>query len=75
MPSSSTSVGSVRSRRQFLRQSAFGFGSLALGHLLDRDGAAFAAETASSWENPLRAKKPHFPAKAKSVIFLFCKEA
>ncbi|MEZ6096577.1 MAG: DUF1501 domain-containing protein [Pirellulaceae bacterium] len=23
------------------------------------------------WKNPLAAKEPHFPAKAKSVIFLF----
>jgi hypothetical protein len=61
----------VRSRRQFLRKSAFGFGSLALGHLLDRDGGAFAAETASSRGHPLDSKEPHFPAKAKSVIFIF----
>ena len=60
----------IRSRRQFLCKSAFGFGSLALGHLLERDGA-FAAETTSSRENPLRSKEPHFPAKAKSVIFIF----
>ena len=70
MSISASSVELVRSRRQFLRKSAFGFGSLALGHLLDRDGA-FAAETTSSRENPLRSKEPHFPAKAKSVIFIF----
>ena len=28
----------VKNRREFLAQSAFGFGALALGHLLDRDG-------------------------------------
>ena len=61
----------VRSRRQFLRQSAFGFGSMALSHLLGRDGGASAAETASKRENPLRAKEPHFSSKAKSVIFIF----
>lgn len=71
MSSSSTNGVWVRSRRRFLQKSAFGFGSLALGHLLDRDGVAFAAETAPRRGNPLRAKKPHFPAKAKSVIFLF----
>ena len=70
MSISASSGELVRSRRQFLRKSAFGFGSLALGHLLDRDGA-FAAETTSSRENPLRSKEPHFPAKAKSVIFIF----
>ena len=70
MSISASSRELIRSRRQFLRKSAFGFGSLALGHLLDRDGA-FAAETTSSRENPLRSKEPHFPAKAKSVIFIF----
>ena len=71
MSISASSGEFVRSRRQFLRKSAFGFGSLALGHLLDRDGGAFAAETASSRGNPLHSKQPHFPAKAKSVIFIF----
>ena len=71
MSISASSGEFVRSRRQFLRKSAFGFGSLALSHLLDRDGGAFAAETASSRGNPLHSKQPHFPAKAKSVIFIF----
>lgn len=71
MPILASSGELIRSRRQFLRKSAFGFGSLALAHLLDRDGRAFAAETASSIQNPLRAKEPHSPAKAKSVIFIF----
>ena len=71
MSISASSGELLRSRRQFLRKSAFGFGSLALGHLLDRDGGAFAAETASSRGNPLDSKEPHFPAKAKSVIFIF----
>ena len=70
MSISASSRELIRSRRQFLCKSAFGFGSLALGHLLERDGA-FAAETTSSRENPLRSKEPHFPAKAKSVIFIF----
>ena len=67
----SASSGELVRRRQFLCKSAFGFGSLALGYLLDRDGGAFAAETASSPENPLHPKEPHFPAKAKSVVFIF----
>jgi hypothetical protein len=60
----------ARSRREFLRKSAFGFGSLALGHLLDLDGA-LAAATPRATANPLGAKAPHFPARAKSVIFIF----
>lgn len=57
---------SVSSRRVFLAKSAFGFGTVALDSLLERDGA-FAPDAA----NPLAPKAPHFPAKAKSVIFLF----
>ena len=52
------------SRRDFLRQSAFGFGATALGSLLARD--AVAATT-----NPLAPKAPHFAAKAQRVIFIF----
>ena len=51
------------SRRTLLQRSAVGFGSLALRGLMS------AAET----PNPLAAKKPHFPARAKRVIFLFMK--
>ncbi len=51
-------------RRQFLKNWAYGLGSMALGDLLVKDGYA-----ASS--NPLAPKAPHFKGKAKSVIFLF----
>ncbi len=50
------------SRRQMLKQSALGFGSLALTSML--------AETAAAVD-PLAPKAPHFPARAKRVIFLF----
>ncbi len=53
----------LHSRRALLRQSSAGFGYLALRGLLG-------AETVS---NPLAAKQPHFPARAKRVIFLFMK--
>ena len=56
------------SRRQMLRYAGFGFGAWALLDLLGRDGAAAPAK---SLDNPLAAKKPHFPARAKHVIFLF----
>ncbi len=45
-------------RRHFLR-TASGFGTLALADLMAADS------------NPLAAKPPHFPATARSVIFLF----
>ena len=54
-------------RRNVLRAAANGFGAVALEALLQRDlGAAVKARV-----NPLAAKPQHFPAKAKSVIFLF----
>ena len=47
-------------RREFLRNTGHGCGSLALAYLLGQDGQLGAAE-----------KKPHFAAKAKSIIWLF----
>jgi hypothetical protein len=52
------------SRRAILRQTACGFGTLGLTSLL-------AGATGAKPENPLAPKPPHFPAKAKRVIFLF----
>jgi hypothetical protein len=52
-------------RRDILRVAAHGFGAIAAGDLLQRE---LAAKTRT---NPLAAKPSHFPAKAKSVIFLF----
>ncbi|MBV8550567.1 MAG: DUF1501 domain-containing protein [Acidobacteriaceae bacterium] len=56
-------------RRHFFKQSGFGIGAAALTNLLS--GSLFAADTATSAVNPLAAKPPMFPAKAKSVIYLF----
>ena len=54
-----------RTRRQFFRDCGVGVGSMALASLLN--DAAFAAAAA---DNPLAPKRPHFPAKAKHVIYL-----
>src|SRR3954468_5134812 len=55
-------------RRHFFRNCGVGVGKIALASLLaDRIGRAAAAPAA----NPLAAKSPHFPPKAKSVIYLF----
>ncbi|MDB5338953.1 MAG: hypothetical protein JWN70_4572 [Planctomycetaceae bacterium] len=55
-------------RRSMLAQSANGFGALALASLCqDR---AFGLEPTVG-HSPFEAKPSHFPAKAKSVIFLF----
>ena len=55
-------------RRTFLRQAAHGFGGLALATLLAEESAAAPSNVVV---NPFLPKTPHFPAKAKSVIFLF----
>src|SRR5215218_5514097 len=49
-------------RRELLRRSSVGFGSLALAGLLADEAKA---------ADPLAPRRPHFPAKAKRVIFLF----
>jgi hypothetical protein len=53
-------------RRHFLRDAQLGIGAIALSSLLARDGVA-APQAAA---NPLAPKQPHFPAKAKQVIYL-----
>lgn len=62
-----------RSRREFLAQSSQGLGAVALGGLLGGvpGSRAFAGELEGAPPvNPLAPKSPHFPAKAKSVIWL-----
>lgn len=56
-------------RRQLLRNSACGFGSLAFAGLLSQQSAS--AATARTASNPLLPRAPHFPARAKRMIFLF----
>jgi hypothetical protein len=64
-----------RTRREFLWESGAGFGGMALASMLAQDGflanQTVAADGKSQWINPMTPKKPHFAAKAKSVIFLF----
>ena len=58
--------GRIR-RRTFLADVGMGFTGLALGAMLRRDGVVNAAE--QKWSLP--DGEPHFPPKAKSVIWLF----
>src|SRR5262245_45872252 len=58
-----------RTRRHFFRDCGVGLGAIALGSLLNRDTAR--ADDAPPRTDPLAPKKPHFPAKAKAVIYLF----
>ncbi|MCA9231786.1 MAG: DUF1501 domain-containing protein [Planctomycetales bacterium] len=53
------------SRREVLRRSACGFGGVALAAMLGED--AWAAKAAS----PFAIQPTHFPARARSVIFLY----
>ena len=54
------------SRRWFFRQCGIGLGSIALSSLL-----APRASGAAAAPNPLAVKPPHFPPKARRVIYLF----
>jgi len=54
-------------RRWFLKECGVGLGAAALAELMAPP--ARAAEIAAT--NPLSPKRPHFPAKAKNVIYLF----
>lgn len=67
-------------RRYFLSSAGYGLGVAALYHQLAADGPwssmAAATEPAdSSLTNPLAAKPPHFPGKAKACIFIFLEGA
>ncbi len=61
------------SRREFLARSGFGFGALALGCLLGEKAAFGTALKGAAVDNPLAPRTPHFPARAKNVIFMFMK--
>jgi hypothetical protein len=54
-----------RTRREFIRDAFCGFGGLAIASLLHEQ------EARGGTVNPLAPKRPHRPAKARAVIFLF----
>src|SRR3979411_2454675 len=58
-----------QTRRHFFEDCALGLGSMALGMLLG-EGRAAAKEPARP-PPPLTPRPAHFPARAKSVIYLF----
>jgi hypothetical protein len=57
----------ISTRRDFLTRSAFGLGGLGLASMMQELGMAAEAPL-----SPLAPKKPHFPARAKRVIHIFC---
>jgi hypothetical protein len=61
----------LRTRRDFLLKGGAGFGALALSYLLQNDPLPAAAKAGPSAAPGGSARRAHFPAKAKNVIFLF----
>lgn len=57
-------ISRPHSRREMLQRCAHGFGSLALASLV-------ANESRGQSRSPLSPKPPHYPGKAKSIIFLY----
>ena len=59
-------------RRHFLKESAMGFGAVALGSLLAGCGSNSLSASNNLFDpaNPLAPRPPMFPGKAKSVIYL-----
>src|SRR3954468_17043321 len=66
-------------RRDFLRFGGTGLGAVALTALLAEQGllAADKSPIQPQWspENPSAGRRPHFPAKAKNVLVIFCSGA
>jgi hypothetical protein len=63
-----------RTRREFLWQAGAGFTGTALAGLMALEGSKLQASSGALTgkdTNPLKPRRPHYPAKAKSVIFLF----
>jgi hypothetical protein len=58
-------------RRHFFGQCAVGLGAIALNGLLARDGLSATQRPQIEPANPMAARKPPLPAKAKRVIYLF----
>jgi hypothetical protein len=85
LPATATQQDMLRAatRRHFFHDCAIGLGSLGLASLLGNGDLCSGSLAGGSrlnaaddtddprTRNPLRPKPPHFPAKAKSVIFLF----
>jgi hypothetical protein len=58
-------------RRSFLTDAFCGFGSIAVSAMMAQERLKAAGTAVNPAANPLAPKPSHFPAKAKSVIFLF----
>ena len=74
-PAQSTGRYSGLTRRQVLKSASAGFGYLALAGMLGQHNPQAAAATGKPNPGPLAPKAPHFPVKAKRIIFLFMEGA
>jgi hypothetical protein len=68
----STWSGAKLSRREALKSAGAGFGYVALAALLGQDAAAASRRAAPG---PLAPRAPHFPARARRIIFVFMEGA
>ena len=59
-------------RREFLGRCGMGIGGLSLASVMGGVGGVLNARASESFASPLAPKPPHFPAKAKHVIHIFC---
>src|SRR3954469_23596010 len=66
---------SFTNRRDFLKKAGAGFGLLGLADLLQGQGLLAANSEPSRALDPMAPRPPHFPAKAKSIIWLFMEGA
>ena len=62
-------------RRDFLKKAGAGFGLLALADLLQRDARGAAALDSGHGLDPMTPRPSHYPARAKSIIWLFMEGA
>ena len=60
----------LQTRRQFFGQTGLRLGGLAMASMFGADAARAAARAAASSVHPALPQMPHFPGKAKAVIYL-----
>jgi hypothetical protein len=74
MPAEELRARTMLKRRFFLRDCGINLGAMAAATLLQRDSAAGTASSAVgsiAAAHPLAPRAPHYPAKAKHVVYLF----
>ena len=63
-------INTIR-RRYFLQECGIGLGAIAAASLMQRELSAAPVAPAAAASGPLAPKAPHFPAKARQVIYMF----